>query len=290
MKSIAGIAGKILLALLIAIVLTIILSLLAALLVVFVHPDHANGRLWLFKDPLFEKMALLVQMIGFIGAAWVMHAWFERKRDWTLGFKKHLAVQRSMEGLWMGSILITISCGLIWLFGGVRIEWIPLKVDAYIGLLWWLFVFIGVAVNEEFFTRGYIQGLIGKRFGYRIAIGATAIVFALMHAFNGGIWTSPIPIINLLLAGTIFGIARHLSGGLWMPIGMHLSWNFLQGNVYGFRVSGMSVQPLIHAEPTMNSVLSGGNFGAEGSLITTLILLLGIMMINVYYSYIPLSK
>jgi hypothetical protein len=68
-----------------------------------------------------------------------------------------------------------------------------------------------------------------------------------------------------------------------MPIGMHLSWNFFQGCILGFDVSGTPMSSLIKTEIQGASFISGADFGAEGSLVTTIILILGIVMISTYY-------
>jgi membrane protease YdiL (CAAX protease family) len=278
--------GKIILAFIMAIGITLLLSVITAIIVMLIHPQKLDASMRILDDSLFGKLALLAQILGFIGAAWLMHLSFERKHTWLLGFSKAGFIRRSVEGLLLGFILISLSCGLIWIFGGVRITFLAWNVSTLLNLLWWVFVFIGVAVNEELFTRGYIQGLLTSRFGAGFAVPMSAIVFALMHSFNGGMWNSVVPLVNLLLVGLLFSIARQLSGGLWVSMGMHLTWNFFQGNVYGFKVSGLSTTSLMHAEPVGSTIISGGAFGAEGSLMTSLVLLLGITMVTMYYKKI----
>ncbi|MNI53538.1 CAAX amino terminal protease self- immunity [compost metagenome] len=150
-------------------------------------------------------------------------------------------------------------------------------------LFWGLLLFIGVAMGEELFTRGYLQGLVRVRFGAAVAICASTLVFMLMHSFNPGMWSTPLPPVNLLLVGILFGVAREVSGGLWMPIGFHLSWNFFQGNVFGFLVSGTELESVVRIETAGSSYLSGGDFGAEGSFMTTVVLIVGIVLIYTYY-------
>ncbi|MGO4274434.1 lysostaphin resistance A-like protein, partial [Paenibacillus sp. TAF58] len=144
-------------------------------------------------------------------------------------------------------------------------------------------LFVGVAVNEELFARGYLQGLVKIRFGTISGITVSTVVFAFLHTFNPGMWNSPLPILNLLLAGLLFALSREYSGGLWMPMGMHLSWNFFQGCIFGFEVSGTPMSSLMKTEIQGASLISGADFGAEGSLVTTIILILGIVLITTYY-------
>ena len=67
-------------------------------------------------------------------------------------------------------------------------------------------LFIGVALNEELFARGYLQGIVKNRFGPKIAVGASTMVFALLHSFNPGMWNTPFPFINIVLAGLFDGL------------------------------------------------------------------------------------
>jgi membrane protease YdiL (CAAX protease family) len=146
-----------------------------------------------------------------------------------------------------------------------------------------LLSFTAVAINEELFSRGYVQGLIKYHFNTKAAVIVSSLLFALLHSFNPGVFNNPLPLLNLLLAGVLLGVSREVSGGLWMPIGIHLTWNFFQGNVYGFAVSGLEVESVIRLEQTGNAIISGGSFGAEGSLLTSLILIVGTYGVYKYY-------
>ncbi|MFD0695050.1 CPBP family intramembrane glutamic endopeptidase [Paenibacillus sp. GCM10027628] len=281
--SILAIVGKVLLAALLIVVITVVLSIAAAVIAIVRRPSLEVGIAVVAKDAFFIKAALWAQIIGFIGGVLIAYASFERRKGWRLGFHTLHLWRRAGEGLASGAILITISCGLIWLSGGVKLLAWQWNGTVAKELLWGFVLFIGVAVNEELFARGYLQGLVKMRFGVVPAITVSTVVFALLHSLNPGMWNSLVPILNLLLAGLLFGVCREWSGGLWMPIGMHLSWNFLQGNIYGFDVSGTQTASIARIEQSGSAVLSGGSFGAEGSLITSVILLLGIFLLYRYY-------
>ncbi|CAN7604741.1 type II CAAX endopeptidase family protein [Paenibacillus sp. LjRoot153] len=276
------IVGKVLLTLIFIIVITVILSIAAAVLAVRINPDLIVSMEAVTSNPFFIKASLWAQIVGFISGVWLGFYLFERKKGWKLGFHWTRFGRRFGEGFLWGGALITLSSLGIWLFGGihfVQVEWNVSKGYAIGGSF---LLFIGVAINEELFARGYLQGLVKNRYGPKIAVGVSTIVFALLHSFNPGMWTTVLPFINILLAGLLMGLCREITGSLWMPIGLHLAWNFMQGCLFGFDVSGIPMSSLITTETRGSMIISGGDFGAEGSLITCVILVLGIIMIYNY--------
>ncbi|MCY9666580.1 CPBP family intramembrane metalloprotease [Paenibacillus alginolyticus] len=282
--SILTIVGKVLLTLVFIVVITVLLSIVAAVVSILRHPAAQElSMAGVAGDPYFIKAALWAQIIGFISGVILSYAIFERRKGWTLGLHTHLLGRKLGEGFGAGALLITISSVGIWLLGGIKIVSFQWTGTLGLELTWGFLLFVGVAVNEELFARGYLQGLVKARFGAISGMTVSTIVFAFLHTFNPGMWSSPLPILNLLLAGLLFALCRECSGGLWMPIGMHLSWNFFQGCILGFDVSGTPMSSLIKTEIQGASFISGADFGAEGSLVTTIILILGIVMISTYY-------
>lgn len=275
-KTIASIIGKLLLLMVIMFVF-IILALIGYFLV--------TG----FSTSKFENIAssgtlIYAQMIGFIVAIFLMYAFFERKKGWALGIKQRGAVVFTIQGLLTGAILISLSSVLIWALGGIEWEWIGFNREVNISLLKGFLLFTGVALSEEILSRGYVQGLLKHHYGSTAAIITSSILFALLHGSNPGILDSPFPLLNIFLAGLLLALARELTGGLWMPIGLHLTWNYFQGYVYGFSVSGTDTVPsLLQTINNGPNALSGGSFGVEGSFTSTLVLLIGIIAVYYYY-------
>ncbi|MDD9267478.1 CPBP family intramembrane glutamic endopeptidase [Paenibacillus sp. GCM10023248] len=288
--SIMTIVGKVLLTLVFIVVITVLVSVAAAVAAILRQPDLGLSMDAVARDPFFIKAALWAQIFGFISGVLLSYVIFERRKGWSLGLHTRGLVRRFGEGFAAGALLITVSCTGIWLLGGIAIQtgsWSPaLGLELLSGFL----LFVGVAVNEELFARGYLQGLVQARFGGKAAVAVSTLFFALLHAFNPGMWNSPMPLINLLLAGLLFGLARVLSGSLWMPVGLHLSWNFIQGCIFGFQVSGTPMPSLAHARAQGSELLSGGGFGAEGSLVTTAVLVLGMAALIAYYRRRPVTQ
>ncbi|WP_091191026.1 CPBP family intramembrane glutamic endopeptidase [Paenibacillus catalpae] len=230
------------------------------------------------------RWTLYLQCAVFIASAFAMFAFFERKHGWQMGLNQKQAGHFALQGFFAGILLMTVSAILIWAAGGISWEASNWDQTLIRSLLEGFILFICVALSEEIFTRGYIQGLIKYHYGSTPAIIVSSIIFAFMHSMNPNMFETPFPFINICLAGILFSISRELTGGLWWPIGLHLSWNFFQGYVYGFQVSGMNPGAVVLQVTDNGPVqLSGGEFGAEGSFIASLVLILGI--IALYYMY-----
>jgi membrane protease YdiL (CAAX protease family) len=80
--------------------------------------------------------------------------------------------------------------------------------------------------------------------------------------------------LNLMLAGMLLGASFIYTRNLWFPISLHLFWNWFQGPVLGYQVSGTSTYPsVLTLRFAENDVLNGGAFGFEGSLICTVLMI-----------------
>ena len=194
------------------IVITVVLSIAAAVIAVRLNPDLIVSMEAITSNPFFIKASLWAQIVGFISGVYLSFYFFERKKGWELGLHLGQFGRRLGEGFSWGVALITISSVGIWLFGGIQIvnvEWSLSKGYAIGGSF---LLFVGVALNEELFARGYLQGIVKNRFGPKIAVGVSTIVFALLHSFNPGMWNTPFPFINILLAGLLMGLCREYTG------------------------------------------------------------------------------
>jgi len=138
-------------------------------------------------------------------------------------------------------------------------------------------------VLQEVLARGYIFQTIQTQTNSIWAIFITSILFVLYHAAGlQGDWF--LPAINLFCAGILFGVAFYVTGNLWLPIAIHFFWNFLLGPVLGLSVSGQDLANNWHAFTLQGpSLFTGGEFGIEGSLVVTVITILGIAILVRWY-------
>jgi len=154
----------------------------------------------------------------------------------------------------------------------------------WLGLTSALIVFIVVGWQEELFSRGYqLQNLAD---GMNIVWGIlfSSLFFSLLHVGNPH--SSTASILGLFLAGLFLSYAFVRTRQLWLPIGLHIGWNFFEGPVFGFAVSGLRTFRLIEHEISGPEIITGGSFGPEAGLILFPALLLGIFLIELYYRII----
>ncbi|AZK45286.1 CPBP family intramembrane glutamic endopeptidase [Paenibacillus lentus] len=280
MKTHASVLGKIVLSFVMVMVAMTIVSFIFAVVGV------ASGK---NLDELGTSIgeSLLVhylQMILFIASSFAMYAFFERRKGWSFGLKQPHGAAFALHGAVGGIILISLSAVFIWACGGIAWQTAAWDQDMLVPMLKGAVLFVGVAISEEIYSRGYIQGLLRYHYGKTPAIVVSSILFALLHSMNPGVFSTPLPIANLFMAGVIMAVAREVTGGLWWPIGLHLTWNYFQGYIYGFNVSGtVSEYSLLSATDQGPAWISGGIFGIEGSVISVVVLILGTMAVNMLY-------
>jgi len=192
-----------------------------------------------------------------------------------LGFNK-LSKELIIGISWAVGIL-TVAFFIVWIANGVDI----LQTEKLgIGLLGYLSFFFLVAIVEEFVFRGYLLQMMTEHLNYTIAILLTSIGFALIHLGNAHFtW---IAFCNLTLGGVVMALLYLKYQSLYAPIGFHWLWNYFQGNILGFGVSGNDVLGVLQISVEGPDWLSGGQFGLEGSIFTCI--LLGITSIYLWSS------
>lgn len=121
--------------------------------------------------------------------------------------------------------------------------------------------------REELMMRGMLlSGLVLALRGRRVlAVLLSALAFGCIHLSNPG--ATPLSVFGNALGGVVYGMAFLLAGSLWLPIGLHFAWNFVQGPVLGFPVSGMAAGGLQQVRDLGPAWLTGGAYGPEAGLV-----------------------
>jgi len=144
-------------------------------------------------------------------------------------------------------------------------------------LIYWAGVFLFAAALEEITFRGYMLSNLMDSMNRFVALGIVSILFGLGHA--AGQNASIISLLNCVLLGILVGLYYIHRQNLWMPITFHMGWNFFQGTIFGFNVSGKSFDySLMGIKVSGNELITGGKAGLEGSLILTVLTILAIFI------------
>lgn len=199
-----------------------------------------------------------------------------QKKSWkSLGLFREKAVFYYLKGAGIAVLGIIAMMSILQFKGEIMIQPTALNRE---GALWGILLMICVAwviqgAAEEVFLRGFMFQAITSRYGVYKGIIVPAMVFALLHLGNAGI--NMISMLNILLCGLALVLLVLKDENLWGAFGFHAAWNLLQGNVFGVSVSGNAMDiSLFKVINQTDTLWSGGNFGLEGSLLTTIFFVL----------------
>jgi len=199
----------------------------------------------------------------------------EKRKLSTLGFRKNKFATEYAKGLLIGFAIFSVAVLICVFTGSLKISGISPEFSLVLVVLY----FVGYMVQgmaEEVLCRGYLLVSLSRRYSIPIAIMISSSVFALMHLGNSGV--TVMAVINLILFSVFAGIIMIKQGNIWIVAGLHSMWNFVQGNLFGIQVSGLSKQNSILSSDLIQNkaVINGGTFGLEGGLAVTIVLLIGI--------------
>jgi membrane protease YdiL (CAAX protease family) len=177
-----------------------------------------------------------------------------------------------ISGTLVGITMLLVTAGIIWIIGGVTFE---LDAQRSIeGLTYGLYIFLIGSLVEEILHRGFIFQRLIDGLGIWWAQLLMASLFALGHWGNPGMdgLTQLFATLDLFLISIIFGLAYLKTRSLALPIGLHLGWNWAQGDILGFSVSGFEktgwLKPIFHGKEQW---LTGGDFGPEASIFSVIV-------------------
>lgn len=207
-----------------------------------------------------------------LGLALLMGHFLDREPPETMGLEPTRAGRDIAVGLVLGA-------GTMALIGAVLLALNP-QPPGPGRAVWWGFLLDAVALfpaaaAEEVAFRGYLQRALTTWRGPMVGVLVPSLIFTLFHALNPNV--SPLALVNIALAGAVFAVAAERTGTLWLPIAYHYAWNLAQGPVLGLPVSGMAWNGLLALPVGGPAWLTGGDFGPEGGLLATAVLLLSLL-------------
>lgn len=271
-----------------------ILLMIPMYFVISNHPDFtalvASGNadiaaieevyLKIMSEISWFNTASLFATVGIIGAAIYYAVKFDGRRMFSLGIMKKGAVGEYFAGLGIGLIMFAIVAGIIYVSGGAT--FVGLNNNVSVPMILLCFVgFLIQGMSEEILLRGYYFVTAASQGKVAVAVFASSIAFSLLHLGNSGVnW---IGLVNIFLFGVFTALYFLRRGNIWGVAAIHSMWNFAQGNIFGFSVSGNGMGDSIFvSERSTGSALNlinGGDFGPEGGLAVTAILVIGITVL-----------
>jgi membrane protease YdiL (CAAX protease family) len=239
---------------------------LIVLLVLFVLVDIVVGGI----DQGLDDVPVVGLPVGVALAALVLLAYVKAvrlvERREVAELVRDGAAADVRRGTLIGIVLFAASIGIIAMFGGYRAGWgsIGAMITTF-GLM------CAVAAAEELIFRGVLFRIVEEMAGTWGALIVSALTFGALHLVNpdATVWGG---LAIAIEAGLMFGAAYAATRTLWLPIGMHLGWNFAEGGIFGVTVSGShGTAGLLKGTLSGSAVLTGGSFGPEASLVAILI-------------------
>lgn len=217
-------------------------------------------------------------LLGTLFIAWVFRKFIDKKSFLSLGFEIKKYTKDFLIGFGWGFILISSGFVILYISGSLIVTEISFSPYELIG---YFLLFVFGAIYEEIMIRGYILNNLMESMNKYFALIVSSLLFSILHVGNPNM--SFIAFLNILLAGILLGIYYVHKQNLWFPIALHMSWNFFQGPIWGFEVSGMKSETFIIQEMEGSILLTGGEFGFEGSLLATILMIISIIFIHYQY-------
>ncbi len=228
------------------------------------------------------------QILNFLvitSSVYVARRWLDKRSFESLGLRLDgqtlldILAGIGITFVQMGFIYV-LMLGLGWLtFEGFAWEFDPVSV-VITNVITFFIMFMFVGWNEELLSRGYHLQTIASGTNLFWGVMISSSVFGLLHLGNpNATWVSA---AGIFFAGVYLAYGYIRTKQLWLPIGLHIGWNFFEGVVFGFPVSGLDVYALMRITVHGPDLWTGGAFGPEAGLVVLPALILGAFLIYLY--------
>ena len=230
----------------------------------------------------FYHYILYYELFSFVFILLLFIFWvkvIEKNSLSTLGFVK----KNWLKYLGWGILISLLQMGviaLVYQVGGIgTFELNELSLEPILFILGLFPFWLLQEGTEEVATRGWLLTRIAARTNLPLAIAISSSLFGILHMGNAGV--TFLSVLNIILDGVLAGLLFIYTDSIWLVVAQHGTWNYVQGNLLGFQVSGTGADASIFSFTMGDGPdwLTGGEFGAEGSIITTLVLLLSVVMV-----------
>lgn len=254
---------------------SILLGLPAYLILQFSSPDPSIILL------VLQTASLAATTIS----VFLARRYLDRRSFTSLGFQASGRVWRDLLAGFMiaGAMMVIIYlierlAGWLTLAGDAWQDTPPVEIILSLGVM--LVAFIATGWLEELHFRGYLLQNIGDGLNLLWGIILSSLVFGLAHLTNPN--ASRMGALGVTLAGLFMAFAYWRTRQLWLPIGLHIGWNFFEGPLLGFPVSGLGTFQLLRNHIDGPTLFTGGAFGPEAGLVLLPAMIVGTTLVYFY--------
>jgi uncharacterized protein len=252
-----------------------LLVFFVALLTADVGAQFALGWTRKHAPPSLADWALLGAAVALAAALIGIYAVLVHRMESRKATEIALRPRQALAGALLGCALFATVIGLIHVVGSAQL----LGVSSGFAVIPALASSMLAAVGEELALRGAVFRIVEESRGTLAALLVSAAIFGLLHALNPGA-TVVSTVAIAIEAGVLLGAAYALTRNLWLPIGLHFGWNFTEGGIFGTSVSGGAAGKGVFAVTLSGpTLISGGDFGPEASVIAVAVCLSGALVL-----------
>ena len=253
-------------------------SLVIGFLVEFFSPGNGTASIQEF----FYHYLLYYELFSFVIILFLFIFWvkvIEKNALSSLGFVKRNWLKYLAWGILMSLVQMGVIALVYQLSGIGSFELNELSLEPILFILGLFPFWLLQGGTEEVATRGWLLTRIAARTNLPFAIAISSSLFGILHLGNSGV--TVLSVLNIVLDGVLAGLLFIYTDSIWLVVAQHGTWNYVQGNLLGFQVSGTGADASIFSFTmgTGPDWLTGGEFGAEGSIITTLVLLVSVVIV-----------
>jgi len=230
-------------------------------------------------------LSQLVELFAITLSVFLARKYFDRRTFVSLGLKWDSHATRDIVfGILLAALLMTLVYLIEWAAGWLTVKSFAWETQSTVQVIFGIaaiaLTYVIVGWSEELLSRGYWLQNISDGLNLFWGVLISSLLFALAHLGNPN-W-SLLAIVNIAAGGVFLAFAYLRTRQLWLPIGIHIGWNFFQGPVFGFPVSGTDSFILINHTVNGPELITGGAFGPEAGLIILPIIALGAALVYWY--------
>lgn len=238
----------------------------------YLHDAHLLHGEWIYIDQE------IVELVACLVASFLIIRFWDKQRHWlrgSLGLDFTGRGRDMLAGVLVAVVIYAVGFGISLAAGWVSVSSVNLDWSS-LALAFMLYV--AVALAEETMVRGFVLGhLLDTGMNRYLALALSSLLFSSLHLGNANF--NVLAFINIFIAGLLLGSAYIYTRNLSFSVCLHLFWNWIEGPVLGYAVSGGEDDSLLQLSLSDNMLMNGGAFGFEASLPCTILMIVFIILI-----------